>query len=261
MITLIISYYKNIPALTLIFEALKRQTFREFEVIVAEDANDDTTVLFLKQCQEQYFFPIRHIGHEDCGFRKTKILNDAIRIAQGEKLVFLDGDCVPHRHFLKTYNRYIKDGCYCYGRRVGLGKNISEKALTTQNPELFSILNIHYFSSSKCIAEGIYLPFRPTIRKQDREISGSNWGILKKYVLQVNGFDEDYTLPCFGEDLDIGWRLKKIGIQLLSVKNKAIQYHLFHEVRYNATIMAEGRKKFETKKSEGKTFCKNGINK
>ena len=48
MISLIIAYYKNIPALELIFESLKLQTFHDFEVIIAEDDNADETILFLE---------------------------------------------------------------------------------------------------------------------------------------------------------------------------------------------------------------------
>lgn len=260
MITVIIAYYRNIPALNLIFKALERQTFREFEVIVAEDDNDEATNLFLQENRQKYFFPVLHVCHEDMGFRKNKIMNDAIRISRGEKLVFIDGDCVPHRRFLEMYSKHSKKRTYYYGRRVYVSGSLTEKALNEQNPELFSLLNL-CLSRSRKIFEGVFLPFRPTIKKEDREIWGCNWGILKEYILRVNGFDEDYTLPCYGEDLDIGWRLKKIGIKLTSLKNRAIQYHLHHEARYDEAIMAAGRKMYESKKSEGFSYCKNGIKK
>ena len=51
-------------------------------------------------------------------------------------------------------------------------------------------------------------------------------------MIKVNGFDESFVHPTVGEDDDIEWRLKKIGLKKFSMKNKAIVYHLFHERKY-----------------------------
>jgi glycosyltransferase involved in cell wall biosynthesis len=40
MISLIIAVYKNIPALDLILQSVQKQTFRDVEVIIAEDGED-----------------------------------------------------------------------------------------------------------------------------------------------------------------------------------------------------------------------------
>ena len=74
-----------------------------------------------------------HVSHEDCGFRKNKILNDAIKITEGEKLVFIDGDCILHRKFLEMYNLNIKRDAYYYARRVMLSERMSNKLLSTKN--------------------------------------------------------------------------------------------------------------------------------
>ena len=236
MISLIIAYYKNIPALELIFESLKLQTFHDFEVIIAEDDNADETILFLEQCRQTYRFPIMHVSHEDCGFRKNKILNDAIKITEGEKLVFIDGDCILHRKFLEMYNLNIKRDAYYYARRVMLSERMSNKLLSTKNVKNISLISL-LFSGSSEIAQGIFFPYRPATPKEDREIWGCNWGVLKEYVIRVNGYDEDYNLPCCGEDNDIGWRLQGIGLKLISLKHKTIQYHLYHKLRYDEDIV------------------------
>ena len=63
-----------------------------------------------------------------------------------------------------------------------------------------------------------------------------------------DGFDEDYYLPCFGEDLDIDWRLSALGLKRFSLKNKAIQYHLHHTQIWDADIEAQGRILYDTKR-------------
>jgi glycosyltransferase involved in cell wall biosynthesis len=260
MISLIIAYYKNIPALELIFESLKRQSFHDFEIIVAEDDDADETVLFLEQCRQKYSFSIIHVRQEDCGFRKNKLLNEAIKTAGGEKLVFIDGDCILHRKFLEMYNANIKRGAYYYGRRVMLSEKMSSKLLSTKNLKHISLINL-FLSGSSEISQGIFFPYRPATPKADREIWGCNWGVLKEYVLRVNGYDEDYILPCAGEDIDIGWRLKKTGLKLISLKNIAIQYHLYHKLRYDEFVINESQRKLNAKQDAGLAFCINGINK
>lgn len=259
MVTLIISYYKNIPALDLILKSLQRQTFSNFEVIVAEDACDQETKDFLNEQRPRYSFPILHVWHEDIGFRKTKINNDAIKVANGDKLVFIDGDCVLHRRFLETYNRCIVEGKYFYGRRVMLGPHITKKLYDTRDLRHLGLLKV-LTSDSKETQEALYIPFRRSRKNEAREIWGCNWGVLKKYMIGINGFDEDYTKPCFGEDLDVGWRLRaKYNLQLTSLKNRAIQYHLHHRMNWNEEVEAEGRIVFNKKRSAGFVECQNGI--
>ena len=45
----IIAFYKNITALDLILLALEKQTYSDFEIIVAEDDNDPKTIEFIGQ--------------------------------------------------------------------------------------------------------------------------------------------------------------------------------------------------------------------
>ena len=259
MVTLIISFYKNIPALDLILKSLQKQTYTNFEVIVAEDANDEITKEFLERERNKYFFPIHHVWHDDIAFWKTKINNDAIKIAKGEKLVFIDGDCILHKRFIETYNNCIVEGKYLYGRRVMLGPKISNKLLETKDIkhlQLFKVL----FSDSKQRQEAIYFPLRKSKKSDNREIWGCNWGVLKKYMIGINGFDEDYMKIFFGEDLDVGWRLKaKYDLKLISLKNLAIQYHLYHKTSWNKAIEDEGRILFDIKRQKGLAVCENGI--
>jgi len=261
MISLIISYYKNLAALDLIFKSLNNQTFKDFEVIISEDAQDDETKIFLTQQREKYTFPISHVWHEDIGFRKTKINNDALRISKGEKIVFIDGDCILHGRFLEVYNNSIVEGKYFYGRRVLLGPKISQKLLATRDLKYLRLFPI-LFSDSLERQEALYFPYRPTKRKKGREIWGCNWGILRKYIIGVNGFDEDYNLPCYGEDYDVSWRLRsKYKLELVSLKNKAIQYHLYHKLIWDDAINEKGKVIYDEKVRVGRTECLNGIEK
>jgi cellulose synthase/poly-beta-1,6-N-acetylglucosamine synthase-like glycosyltransferase len=258
MISLIISFYKRLDFLELIFKALDAQSCNDFEVIIAEDNNDPQAAIFIDEARLIHSYIIKHVYQEDIGFRKTRILNSAIRIAEGEKLVFIDGDCIPHKHFIKEYNKAIEESYFCYGRRVYCSNKHTGLLLKSSNPASINIFNIILYGG-RSVGAGLYLPFKKNINKQHRRILGCNWGVLKNNILAVNGFDEDYNRAGVGEDFDVDWRLKKIGFKVRSMKGKAIVYHLDHKANYLTTDTEYVEKLLIQKKEIGKSYCENGL--
>src|SRR5450759_5062863 len=108
--TVIIAFYKRLDFLEKIFEGLKNQSQQGFEVIVAEDDNSPLTIGFIAKQQLNLPYHIKLVSQEDKGFRKNKILNEAIKMASSETILFLDGDCVPHKHFVKQYCSLLSIG-------------------------------------------------------------------------------------------------------------------------------------------------------
>jgi len=258
MISLIVSHYKNMPALQLVFKTLAWQTSQDFEAIVAEDDNSQECADFIATCKQTYSFDIQHVFHEKIGFRKCKILNDAVRVSRGEKLVFIDGDCILHKRFIAEYDKAIAPNNYYYGRRVWLNETITQTLLKTQDLNVLNIANLIRFGVSNPFA-GLYVPLPYKAAHNRREIWGCNWGVLKEYVLGINGFDEDFTQTGYGEDLHIGWRLRKhYNLQLISLKKRAIQYHLHHA---RTIIPQSGKELYEQKIASGETICKHGLQK
>ena len=47
-------------------------------------------------------------------------------------------------------------------------------------------------------------------------------------LLAINGFDELYDGPGCGEDSDIQYRMSLLGVSGKSLRNLAIQYHIWH---------------------------------
>ena len=260
MISIIVGYYKRSNFLDLIFQSMEVQSDTSFEVIIAEDNDAPETIDFLADSGKKYSFPIKHVSQPDNGFLKTRILNAAIKISEGDKLVFIDGDCILHKHFVKEYHQAISPSVFCYGRRAMISEQFTHKLLQ-QN----SIKDIGYFSllfnGGKWMAAAIYMPWKINQHKQSRRILGCNWGVTKENILKVNGFDEDYQKAGVGEDFDIDWRLKKIGLRSFSMKNKAIVYHLHHSPNYSESDTAFVENMMTEKKKTGLAYCVNGIEK
>lgn len=259
-ISIIISYYKNLTNLKLILKALQEQSSKNFEVIVSEDDNNNETIAFLKESKSHYNYSILHVNQKiDLGFRKNMMLNKSIKISNSDFLVFIDGDCIPHKHFVKGYVEAKEEGVMVKGRRVMLSEKITTTLLNNFNLKILNTLNI-LFSKSTKKKETIYNPYFSLISTmKNKGLLGCNWGISKKTLYKVNGFDEDYVRAAVGEDTDIEWRLKGIGVTSKSVKNKAIVYHLYHKKTYSKEDVNFNNKVLKNKKTIGAYYCENGL--
>ena len=133
-LTIVISYYKALENLNLILLGLQNQSDKRFDVVLSEDDNNPETVLFLQKNISKFKFSIKHIHQiEDVGFRKNSMLNKAIVNTHNDFVVFIDGDCIPDKHFVRAYQNHKKEGYMYAGRRVMLGELFSKNLLKKRN--------------------------------------------------------------------------------------------------------------------------------
>ncbi len=261
-LSIVVSYYKALENLKLILKALNVQSVSGFEVIISEDDNNPETIDFLDKESKDYSFPILHVHQEvDNGFRKNMMLNKSIKASNAETLAFIDGDCIPHKHFVKGYINNTEEGVMLKGRRVMLGATITNKIVEDRSLEHLKTIKILLSDSSRK-KEALYLGNNSLmLTMKDKGLLGCNWGIKKKHLIDINGFDEDYVRAAVGEDTDVEWRLKRLGIGSKSVKNKAIVYHLHHERSYSIEGVEINRALLKEKIALGNFKCINGLEK
>ena len=85
---------------------------------------------------------------------------------------------------------------------------------------------------------------------------------LKKDLLSINGFDEDYNFAGGGEDSDIEWRLEALkNLTFYSMKFRAIVYHLYHIDRFTPAMELKNNVVLAKKISQNNFVCINGIQK
>jgi glycosyltransferase involved in cell wall biosynthesis len=262
--SVIISYYKNLQNLELILLALNNQTARGcFEAIISEDDNSRETLDFINQQRPVQSYPLLHVSQTDEGFRKCKALNASVVAAKTDFIIFLDGDCIPHKKLIEEYIKAKRTGRVLYGRRVMLSGEISSKLLQDKKLSSLNFFNL-LLTGCKRIEEGLYLKVIPQrFKKKDSgRLLGCNMGISKSDIIAINGFDEDYIAPGGGEDTDIEWRLQRLNsIEFYSMKYRAIVYHIYHIERFSNAMEIKARVIVEQKKRQGFFICKNGIEK
>lgn len=237
--SVIVSVYNNYNFLELVLAGFERQSFKNFEIIIADDGSNNSFIEKIRKYIEKSDLIINHIWHEDKGWRKNKILNNALKTAESEYIIFVDGDCIPHKDFVKEHLLNKEPDTILAGRRSNLSNYISNR-LTYDNvrkgilEKRFAILGILFkgFIGGSHLENSIYFRnniFRKKINKKDKGVLGSNFSLHKSDLIEVNGFDERYTKPAVGEDTDIEYRLRNAGKKVKAVKHLAIQYHLYHE--------------------------------
>jgi glycosyltransferase involved in cell wall biosynthesis len=257
-LSLIIAVYKRLDALDLVFKGLEAQSCKDFEVIVAEDDDAPQTKQFLRARTASVAFPIKHVFQEDLGFRKNRAMNAALRIAEGDAVVFLDGDCIPHRHLLREYARRLRPNLALYGRRAMLSQHFTAELLRERDITRLTFFNVLRSGSWKA-KYALYLPWLLLPRQGGVGIWGCNWGVPRKHLADVNGFDEDYVKAGIGEDADIEWRLHAMGVALQPIKHQAVAYHLYHSAHYDQAIVAENLELLRAKKASGRAVCLKGL--
>ena len=268
--TIIISVYKDTDSLDIILESLSNQTILPNEVLVSEDGNSQEMNEYVKIAKEKFSkLDITHLFQEDIGWRKNIALNRAIMSSKYEYLIFIDGDCVPFDDFIENHVKQASKKIVLAGKRVELGdqitKEIRSKKLTvsklTNNYWLYAIKLIK--DKTRHLEDILHISYKsflaPFIKKEVNYIIGCNWSAFKEDILAINGFDETYALPSVGEDVDLGWRFRGLGIELKSCRYNANLVHLYHKKRFDGTQRdindAILKKNFDV----NRFFCENGI--
>lgn len=238
--SVIAAFYNNLHYLKLILAGFERQTEKEFELIIADDGSKEEVVKEIESVASKYSFRIKHVWHPDKGFRKNKILNQAILGSESDYLIFVDSDCVPHSRFVAEHLDEQKDKTVLTGRRVNLSQKITN-LLTEQNikdgfveKKFLKIIDDGLFGKSYDVEKGFYLEntfLRKILNKKYRGLLGSNFSLHKKDIIEINGFDERYEAPSIGEDTDVEFRLELNGVKVKSLNFIAVQYHLYHKMQ------------------------------
>lgn len=238
-VSVIISVYNKLEWVRLVLAALEVQTFADFEVIVADDGSREDFVAGLQEYMNRSPLRVKHVWHEDKGFRKTRILNAAVKQSEADYLLFIDGDCVPDPRFVADHWNNRAHNTSLAGRRANLSQKLTTR-LSPGNIRKGFLTSLAFYQQvwmdsfrkrSKHAEKSVRIP-TPIFQlfpKKSKGILGCNFSLHKKDLLEVNGFDMRYEAPGHGEDTDIDLRLKWAGKKVKLLKFQAIQYHLFHK--------------------------------
>lgn len=265
-ISVIFSTYNSPLWLEKVLWGYHFQTCEDFEVVVADDGSDERTRQLIERMRPELKFPIVHVWQEDEGFRKARILNQAILRASGDYVLFSDGDCIPRRDFVETHRREARRGRYLSGSYIKLPMGVSERIerddiATGQCFDLRWLRQQGMPRGRKARKLAVHPSLAPWLNRLTPtrcNLKGSNASVWKDDLLVVNGFDE--RMPWGGVDRELGVRLKNSGIRPKHVRFDAIVIHLDHPRGYVDPKKVEANRALRRHNEKHKvTFTEFGI--
>lgn len=225
-VSLIINTFDQPDYLARVLTAVTGQASPPAEVLLADDGSGDTTRELFTRWAAAQTFRTTHLWQPNEGFRRSRILNQAIAAARGEYVVFLDGDTVPHPKFLADHRAAARPHFFVQGHR----------ALVEQRAATWFGLGDFFTDRRRAIFQnqisGLKNSFRwpvPVCRtvKNLRGIRGCNLAIWRNDLVRVNGYNEAF-IGWGREDSELAVRLLRAGVQRLDLRGRAACFHLWH---------------------------------
>lgn len=259
-LSIIITTYNAPEWLEKVLWGYQQQSFRDFEVLVADDGSGEPTRQLIERMRGEVFYPLQHIWHEDIGFRKCTILNKAIQASATDYLLFTDGDCIPRADFVEVHVQRREKGYFLSGGYLKLPMELS-KIITRNDIETGNCFNKKWlranglpgtFRNSKLTHHKAWASVLNALTPTSATWNGHNVSGWKEDIVAVNGYDERMRYGAL--DRELGERMMNNGIRGKQIRYSAVCIHLDHsrgyrnekDLNYNARIRAITKKEKRT---------------
>jgi len=237
-ITVIISTYNAEEWLEKVLIGYSVQTYKDFDIIIADDGSRPSTKDLIDSYAKDYPVPIRHLWHEDLGYRRQEILNVAIVEANHDYILMTDGDCIPRQDFVEVHAKLAEKGKFLSGGYCKLPM-ITSKAISKDDivsgrcfnvSWLKSIDKLGFSNTLKLGANSLIGKFLDIISPTNPSFNNCNSSGFKADMIAINGYDE--RMKYGGPDREFGERLENYGVKGKQIRHKAIVLHLDHARGY-----------------------------
>jgi glycosyltransferase involved in cell wall biosynthesis len=235
-VALVVSTYEDPAGLESCLLGVLRQSRSPERVVVADDGSGPATREVIARYADR--LPVEHAWQEDRGFRVAAARNRALARCREEYVVLIDGDEVPHRHFIRDHLAAAGPGRAVFGQRCALlgyeGRIVSREPSVPTLLSLFvrgRVLNDRWAldtgirSRFMGLRKGIRLP-RPALRQATLwDTHAGNLSAWRADLLTINGFDERF-IGWGGEDWDLADRLMRSGVVPVRLLFLGVCFHL-----------------------------------
>lgn len=211
LISVVITNWNGAHVLPRCLEALSCQTFRDFEIIVVDDASTDAST----DEMQSHFPDVRVIkSTRNVGFAAAN--NLGAKTASGRWLALLNNDAFPHPDWLERLRAAIKQHPeYAI---------FASRLVQAEQPERLDGAGDVYHVSG--LAWRRYHGQKGEQLAQNAEEVFSACGAAALYsrdvFLYAGGFDEDFV--AYHEDVDLGFRLRLQGHRCLYVPDAIVEH-------------------------------------
>ena len=206
LVSIIIPTYDRFDSLMKAIESIENQTYKNFEMIIIDDASKDNRYKNLEDNKNLNVIHLKKNSVEAKGYFSDSVRNHGIKDASGKYIAFLDDDDYWNKNYLKEFQRinYKKNYDLILANTFFVKKN--------KKREIFHI-DINDFTVEKI---GLYNP----------GIRSSATIIRRKSFLDINGYDLKLYYGSADKDFLSRFIKKKKKIKIL--KKVLVNYRI-HE--------------------------------
>lgn len=125
-VTVMIPAHNEDSVITETVNNILQMDYEKFEVIVIDDRSDDNTANIIRQLEEEHAGKVRALIRDKNAYPgKSAVLNDALKIANGEAILVFDADARVDKDFLSKLvpNLEPEDTGACQARKVVSNKD------------------------------------------------------------------------------------------------------------------------------------------
>ena len=266
--SIVISTYNSPKWLAKVLYGYNNQTYRLFEIVIADDGSSQETFDLIEKIQKEVFYPIVHVWHEDNGFQKSQILNKAIKKCSSPYIIMSDGDCIPRFDFVEIHVKHREEGFFLSGGYFMLPMHISN-LISEQDIYDGHCFDLKWlkenglkpsFKNNKLTSTGLKSWVLNLFTPTNASWNGHNASGWRKDIMAINGFDE--RMQYGGQDRELGERLFNNGLKSKQIRYSAICVHLDHPRSYKTKASID--KNLEIRriiKAENRSWTDYGIEK
>ncbi len=254
--SLVTPTYNWPEALELLLLSVLNQSVLPNEVIIADDGSRSETKALIDRLRPLFPMPLIHIWHEDDKNRKPRIMNKAIAAAKFEYIVEIDGDIIMERHFIEDHLNFAEKGCYLYGSRVNLKKELLPGIFDKKTIE-FSLFSKGLKKRLRTLRIPMLMQFSKKVDQRSSKLRGCNMSFWREDFIKINGFNE--SLVGWGiDDSEMIERLHNLGIKGKRLKFAGIAFHIYHREQSKSHIAVNHEIEEQTKR-EKRTYIEKGV--
>jgi GT2 family glycosyltransferase len=209
--SIIIPHLNGRHHLPVCLTSLRRQTFRDFEILLVDNGSTDGSQDYVR-----HHFPevkLIELG-QNRGF--TGACNAGWQAAQGQFILLLNNDTEADPRWLEcildAFNRYPQAGI------------IASKMLLFDQRDHFHTAGDYYRLDGMPGNRGVWQPDRGQYDTEEPVFSacGGAAAYRRQLLDQIGFLDDDFFFSC--EDMDVAWRAHLAGWQVIYVPT-AVVYH------------------------------------
>lgn len=207
-ISIVIGTYNQKETLEMVLSSFADQTIpaSDYEVVIIDSSSTDGTDQMMNHLKVPH--PLKYIVKENTG--KSSARNHGVMEARSDIILLTDADMIAAKDLLENHliAHHNKKNVSVEGTTYNLKKKVTVDELDPESPQVEAYIKQRLRNGQKL--------------KWSYFLSG-NLSLRKDNFIKAGGFDEKFSIYGW-EDIELGYRLKKMGVPLI-YSSKAANYH------------------------------------